>query len=146
GCVFVLRTKESRDWDTLTAERTIQALQQESWLKGVVEVYEKDFPATYLFKTARGEYGIVQILGFTDEKPRAGGVKLRYKLVQGSAAKATGAPSPTASGHSAATFAIPFLTAEQRIAVIKEAHKAFTDFVHSDGKEQDGENIPKKFW
>jgi serine/threonine-protein kinase len=81
GCVF-LAAGDRKDWDTLTAERTIQTLQHDSWLKGVVEVYEKDFPATYLLKTAQGAYGILQIIGLTDENPHPGGVKIRYKLVE----------------------------------------------------------------
>ena len=40
-------------------------------------------PKTYIFHTAKGEAGILQITGFT-ENPR--GVKLRYKLVQNIAA------------------------------------------------------------
>src|SRR5205085_8794102 len=123
GCVFV-STPTSNSWETMSAEKTTQTLQYESWLKGVVEIKKKDFPATYLFKTARGECGILQILGFTEEKPNPGGVKIRYKLVE---TRDRG-------------FVVPFLSAEERIAVITEAHKAFTDFMHSDRNEQDGEN------
>src|SRR5205823_5068753 len=88
--------------------------------------------------------GLLQILGFT---ANPGGVQIRYKLADGTIGKVEAEGSAGASSSQpVATFAIPFLTAEQRIAVIKEAHKAFTDFVHSERKEQDGENIPKKFW
>jgi serine/threonine protein kinase len=90
GCVF-LAAADSNDWDMLTAESMVWTLQRGSWFKGVIEVYDKDFPATYLFKTARGECGILQILGLTDEKPHPSGMKLRCTLVKG-------APRPTKEG------------------------------------------------
>jgi predicted Ser/Thr protein kinase len=42
-------------------------------------VRENELPKTFIFKTAKGSMGILQITGFT-ENPH--GVKLRYKLVQ----------------------------------------------------------------
>jgi hypothetical protein len=81
GCIFT--QDKSPDWDATTAEVVVRTLQRESWLSGVVEIKAKDFPATYLFKTARGECGILQILGVTDEPPgwNQVGMKFRYKLV-----------------------------------------------------------------
>lgn len=40
---------------------------------------ENELPKTFIFKTAKGSMGILQVIGFT-ENPR--GVKIRYKLVQ----------------------------------------------------------------
>ena len=82
GCIFT--RDKSPDWDATTAEVVVRTLQRESWLSGVVEIKAKEFPATYLFKTARGECGILQILGVTDEPPGWNqlGMKFRYKLVQ----------------------------------------------------------------
>jgi serine/threonine protein kinase len=98
GCVFT-RDKPP-DWDATTAEVVVRTLQRESWLSGVVEIKAKDFPATYLFKTARGECGILQILGVADESPGWNqlGMKFRYKLVQ----PAEGGPGqPPAQGEPA---------------------------------------------
>lgn len=79
----------------------------------------------HVFVTRDGTEGALQIVGRNKQ-----GVKIRYKLVQTRDER----------------FAIPFLSAQQRVAVITEAHKAFTNFVQSDRKERDGDNIPKKFW
>ncbi len=49
-------------------------------------------PATYLFKTRDGNYGVMQIAGFTDN-PR--GVKIRYKLVPLQAGLGQGAGTQT---------------------------------------------------
>jgi hypothetical protein len=51
-------------------------------------------PATFFFKTAEGNLGLIQILDFPDAMRR---VKLRYKLVQGGEPKtaATAAPATT---------------------------------------------------
>jgi hypothetical protein len=90
GCVFT--RDKSPNWDTMAAEAAVRTLRRESWLNGVVEVKQKDFPATYLFKTARGECGLLQILGVSDEPL---GMKFRYKLVEGVAAS----PATPASAH-----------------------------------------------
>jgi hypothetical protein len=81
GCIFT--RDSSPNWDTLTAEEAIRTLRRESWLSGVIELRKKDFPATYLFKTAIGECGLLQILGVTAD-PRGWnrfGMKFRYRLV-----------------------------------------------------------------
>ncbi|KPJ52406.1 MAG: hypothetical protein AMS16_06410, partial [Planctomycetes bacterium DG_58] len=78
GCVFASAEK-AEHWNALTAEEVVLRLQRETWLKGVLEVPGKDFPATYVFKTALGDCGILQILAVTDN-PK--GVKIRYKMVQ----------------------------------------------------------------
>jgi hypothetical protein len=85
GCVFTL--EKAPDWSATTADEVVRTLQRESWLSGVVEIKAKDFPATYLFKTARGECGILQILSVPDESSgwNQVGMKFRYKLVQAAA-------------------------------------------------------------
>ncbi len=90
GCVF--NKVAASTWKTLTAGEVVETLRRESWLYGVVEIGKKDFPATYLFKTARGACGLLQILGAAED-PRAWnghGMKFRYKLVQGLANAAAG--------------------------------------------------------
>ena len=86
GCVFT--RDKSPDWDDTTAEATARALRYESWLSGVVEIKAKDLPLTYIFKTAGGEFGLLQILAVTDEPVgwNRFGMKFRYKLVQKAAA------------------------------------------------------------
>ena len=86
GCIL-LKAKP-QDWETMTTEMVLHTLETEKWIQGVLEIAEKDFPATCLFKAARGDCGLLQITGFT-EAPR--GVKVRFKLVQTAAA----APPPT---------------------------------------------------
>jgi hypothetical protein len=89
GCIFT--RERSPKWETLTADEVVRMLRTESWLYGVVEIEKKDFPATYLFKTARGECGLLQILGASDDARgwNGHGMKYRCKLVQ--------APSKAAS-------------------------------------------------
>jgi hypothetical protein len=72
-------------WDSATAE-TITSLVNQTRRIGKVTglpASAKGLPATFVFKTREGGMGILQITGFTDNPP---GVKIRYKLVQNSAA------------------------------------------------------------
>jgi hypothetical protein len=70
---------------------------------GEVTPMKQDLPTTYLFKTARGEVGMMEVQGTVDEK-RDGwterGTKFRYKLVQ-DAGTATVAPPPLVFGEGA---------------------------------------------
>jgi serine/threonine protein kinase len=75
----------SDDFDAITAEEVVQneelsrrATQVESEQTGETLTIDNP-PATYLFKTRAGNFGLMQISGFTDA-PR--GVKIRYKLVE----------------------------------------------------------------
>jgi len=57
-----------------------------SFVDGVVSPKKGEFPITYLFKTARGEVGIMEVLGTVEVKHgdwSEHGMKFRYKLVQG---------------------------------------------------------------
>ena len=45
-------------------------------------------PNTFIFKTYKGNVGLLQIIGFTNNYPRQG-VKIRYKLVQNTPAPET---------------------------------------------------------
>ncbi len=82
GCVFT--RDRSPNWDTMTAEEVVQALQHESWLYGVVQIEPKHLPATYIFKTSRGESGLLQVLGATNNPSGWNGhaMNFRYRLVQ----------------------------------------------------------------
>ena len=94
GCIF---TRDAQDlkWDTYTAEQVVEQMKYVSFVEGVVEPRKKDFPITYLFKTARGELGIMEVLGVVNDQ-RDGwvekGMKFRYKLVEGGGTKV--APTP----------------------------------------------------
>jgi tRNA A-37 threonylcarbamoyl transferase component Bud32 len=87
GCLFT--QEKSPIWEKTTAETVAKSVQRASWITGVIEAKKKDLPATWLFKTARGEAGLLQLLEIVEigtasqtntSKPH--GVKLRYKLVQ----------------------------------------------------------------
>ena len=82
GCLFT--RDDSPDWETHTADKTVQQLRRATWITGVIELKTKDLPATYLFKTGRGECGILQLLGVADDPRGYGklGLKLRYKLIE----------------------------------------------------------------
>ncbi len=92
GCIF---TQDAPDlhWDTFTAEQVVNTMQRANFTFGVMEPAVKDLPVTYLFKTARGEVGIMEILGIVEDERGVGkkghGMKFRYKLVQGAVEKST---------------------------------------------------------
>jgi hypothetical protein len=105
GCIFsrgvasVVPGEESTaelNWDKTTAEDAVTSMKVAS-SDGSVEWPTRDLPITYLFKTARGETGIMQILGAVEDKRGDGGrgIKFRYKLVQGGAPKPAAAAEPT---------------------------------------------------
>jgi predicted Ser/Thr protein kinase len=94
GCIFT--QDSSPNWDTSTAEQTAKTLRRATWITGVIEAKRKQFPLTYLFKTARGDCGVLQIYDITED-PRGFhqlGMKLRYKFVQTEKSPATPAPKP----------------------------------------------------
>ena len=81
GCLFT--RDPAPDWDTLTAEETVQRLRRARWITGVIEAKRQELPLTFLFKTARGDRGVLQIRSITRD-PRGGnglGMAIRYKLV-----------------------------------------------------------------
>lgn len=83
GCLFI-RRNHSQEWETRTGEQIAQQFQRESWMTGIVEVDQKDLPALCLFKTAQGNFGMLHILGITEDSSGESnrGMKFRYKLVQ----------------------------------------------------------------
>jgi hypothetical protein len=89
GCFFT-RDIGGLEWDGLTAEQVVERLKYATHVEGEARVMKKDLPFSYLFKTACGEVGIMEVLGVVDEK-REGwterGMKFRYKLVQGAGTK-----------------------------------------------------------
>jgi predicted Ser/Thr protein kinase/uncharacterized integral membrane protein len=99
GCVFI-RVK-SKDWESMEAAEVVARLKRERWLQGVLEIPKKDFPDTYLFKTAIGECGILQVLGITEEAVDWNrlGMRFRYKLVQlAGASSHASQPQTTSTG------------------------------------------------
>jgi|GEM_PF-2895138 len=91
GCVFLRMEKPG--WDDASAADVSGFLQHGSMV-GLLEIRSrKKPPVTAFFKTARGDKGILQVLGVVDDErgfhgegQKGQGVKLRYKLVQGSEA------------------------------------------------------------
>ncbi len=101
GCFFT-RDVEGLKWNSITAERVMQAMKRVRFVEGVVSPRKKELPITYLFKTARGEQGIMEVLGVMDDKRNGWiekGMKFRYKLVQG-----TGTAPPAATTKSSLVF------------------------------------------
>ncbi len=85
GCFFT-QDVEKLKWDRFTAEQAVEAVKHVSFVEGVMEPKKGEFPITYLFKTARGEVGIMEVLGTVEIKHgdwSERGMKFRYKLVQG---------------------------------------------------------------
>ena len=82
GCLF--SNDSSPKWDTITAEEVLKTLRRETWITGVIEAKRANFPITYLFKTAGGDSGVLQIFDITEDERGASklGMKMRYKLVQ----------------------------------------------------------------
>ena len=68
----------------MTADEVITSLRRESWLNGVVKIKGKEFPATFLFKTANGYCGLLRILGVTEDDRgwNRFGMQFHYKLVE----------------------------------------------------------------
>jgi serine/threonine protein kinase len=86
--VVVLRSNPNQ-WDQITDLQGLDRLPAQTtnfgtrtWLP--TSQADKALPITYLFKSAAGNIGILQITGFTDNPP---GVKIRYKLVQNAPAQ-----------------------------------------------------------
>lgn len=77
---------EIRDWQAVDTLRAKPALLSSKVWQG----YVGKVPPTFLFRTASGQIGLLQITGFT-ENPR--GVKLCYKLVQQKTAAANQQPT-----------------------------------------------------
>ncbi len=114
GCLFT--NDRSPDWEKQTAEEAVKELQHASWITGVIQPKKKDLPLTYLFKTSRGDMGIMQLLGivesdlgYSGSDNKGHGVKLRYKLVE------TG-PRPTTETKPAPP-ADPLSDADKRMLV-----------------------------
>jgi hypothetical protein len=85
GCFFT-RDVDGLEWDRFTAGEAVEAVKRVRFVNGVVSPKLSELPMTYLFKTARGEVGIMEVLGAVDEARPNGvgkGMKFRYKLVQG---------------------------------------------------------------
>ncbi|MCX7044360.1 MAG: protein kinase [Candidatus Sumerlaeota bacterium] len=102
GCVFT-RDVYGLNWESTTADTAMKLMNHASFSYGVLELNKKELPVTYLFRTSRGETGIMQILDVVeDERAYHGegykgyGMKFRYKLTQPS--QPSGKNSPRAAG------------------------------------------------
>ncbi len=94
GCIFTQDADKLR-WDTFTAGQVTQAMKRARHIEGEVTPTKKELPATYLFRTARGQLGIMEVLGAVDTKHAdwtENGMKFRYKLVQGTGTTTVATP------------------------------------------------------
>jgi signal peptidase I len=85
GCLFTNDTREDDPpkWDHQTAQATVDQLKRATWITGVLELRTSALPATYLFKTAGGESGMLELQSIVADKRGTGeGVKMRYRMVQ----------------------------------------------------------------
>ena len=91
GCIFT-QDFDGLHWDKFTAEQVVDAMKRVNFSFGVVEHGKADLPQTYLFKTSRGEVGILELLAVVDDgkglHALGNGLKFRYKLVQAEATTA----------------------------------------------------------
>lgn len=95
GCVFT-QDVDKLQWDTFTAEQARQAMKRVRHIEGEVAPTKKELPATYLFRTARGEVGIMEVLGVAEVKHTGWtekGMKFHYKLVQGTGTTTVATPA-----------------------------------------------------
>ena len=114
GCFFT-RDVNELEWERFTAGQVVEAMTYVNFVEGVVSPKKRELPITYLFKTTRGEMGIMEVLGTVEEKHDGWterGMKFRYKLVQG-----TGTPPP------AAVAAKSSLVFGQETKGLRAAHK-----------------------
>ncbi len=99
GCIFT-QDVPALKWESITAEQVVHAMNRVRFVNGIVEPRTKDLPITYLFKTARGEVGILEVTGVSaDDRDDGGhGMKFRYKLVQGAGTSTVAATPPLVFG------------------------------------------------
>jgi hypothetical protein len=97
GCFF---TRDVNDlaWDRITADQVVQAIARARDINGVVTPRKADLPITYLFKTAHGETGVIEVLGAAADEGSGRGMKFRYKLVLGSGTTREAAAAARAAG------------------------------------------------
>ena len=106
ACLFA-RDTHGRGWDGTTAKQVVAKMQRVDFERppepgarrhpfapatgggfGVTHLKAQDLPITYLFKTVRGEVGILEILKTVEDKRghsdsgKGYGMKFRYKMVQ----------------------------------------------------------------
>ena len=102
GCIFTTDVADLK-WGAFTPAQVLEAMKRATFTYGVVQPQTKEFPVTYLFKTVRGEVGIMEVSGAVKDE-RGDGMKFRYKLVQGGATNAPAAkPAPAATALQAST-------------------------------------------
>ena len=113
GCFFT-EDVPGLNWATTTAEEVAQRTPQVRWTDGKVgDLTLSGLPVTYLFKTAHGDVGLMEVLGvvedergFHPEGQKGCGMKFRYKLLQGAAPLSAAAQSlsfgPVTNGLQAA--------------------------------------------
>ena len=82
GCFFT-RDVHDPSWDRITADQVVQAIARARDINGAVQPRKAVLPITYLFKTAHGETGVMEVLGTVATEHNGRGMKFRYKLVKG---------------------------------------------------------------
>lgn len=78
GMTFAALSKE--DWDTLTPGELVTKLHHGLFIPAKLEPWPKgELPSTFAFRTREGGTGILQLVGFAEERPEAA---IRYKLLR----------------------------------------------------------------
>lgn len=89
GCLF---TRDSvPGWEDATADAVMQKLRRSAWITGVIEAKSEALPMTWLFQTFRGDCGVLQLRGISEN---AQGLEVRYRLVQPPGKETDRAPEP----------------------------------------------------
>jgi hypothetical protein len=102
GCIFTRDFWDKLKWDSFSAEQAVSAIKRARDVDGVVTPTRKELPIIYLFKTANGEVGLMEVLGVVENQRNGwneNGMKFRYKLVQG-----TGTANAAATTKSSLVF------------------------------------------
>ena len=119
---------KNTDWERLTAEEVVAnwslAQMEANKITPMTPMEAPDRPATYLFRTRENGIGILQIVDFTDN-PK--GVKIRYKIVEGTGSEnpdvQVEVENPSGQVISASDFGKDDADVEKRMAKAAESEK-----------------------
>jgi len=90
GFELAIFPQPNATWDELPVADGLKVILQSEGATPAVLAPGKELPSTFYFKTREGRLGVLQIIGY-DEKKKPGepiGIKIRYKLLEYSAALA----------------------------------------------------------
>jgi hypothetical protein len=99
GCIFT-QDVQGLKWDRITAVQAVNSMNRISFVEGLLSLKKTELPSTYLFKTARGEVGIMEVQEVVadEQSDSSRSMKFRYKLVQGTGTSNVAATPPLVFG------------------------------------------------